>query len=725
MTSKINRAKRYARPNDWSLGRRKKRNPLSAILATETSPLPYDINKMALKNDRKALLLQRPLTKITETIRTLYQEKLAFIWNDSRDEQQQELISSTSDSIEAISEIEQEVNRYLGISAVSLGLAVAGSLFFPPLIALSILGIAYGSVPIWQDAYEQLRYRRQFGIAGLASIAAITLLLSGYYFASSLGYTLYYLSEKILIRTQDHSKKGMMSIFFDQPRFVWVQKDDTEIQVPFVSLETGDMVVVNAGEVIPIDGLITTGDASIDQRMLTGESQPVEKGIGEDVFASTIVLSGRIYIQVEKAGQDTVAAQIGHVLNNTLDFKSSIELKGQEIADKSALPTLALSILALPISGGVAALTILNACAGETLRLVAPIGVMNFLQMASLEGILIKDGRALELLSQIDTVVFDKTGTLTEEQPHVGMIHVCGDIDENLLLTYTAAAEYKQAHPIAKAIQQEAEERSLSLPAIEEAAYEIGYGLSVRINQKRVLVGSKRFMDMSNIVIPPEINEAQQNCNENGHSLVYVALDGALAGAVELHATIRPETKRIIHELRQRDIEIYIISGDHEKPTKKLAQTVGIEHYFAETLPENKADLIEQLQNQGKSVCFVGDGINDSIALKKANVSVSLRGASTIATDTAQIVLMDGTLNSLTQIFELATDLKKNMKGNIYATLLPGIVTIGGAFFLHFGVLSAIWLYNVGLLAGVANAMRPMLSYQREKAKDLPNNESE
>ena len=684
-------------------------------------PWSHGAKQLAKKNQRVESTSLAWTDKGKETVKKLQEGKLAVpsfvrtgFFSDARLEQQLELSSLADTSPNEISEVEQEVNRYLAISSISLALASAGTLFYPPLTFLSAVGIAYGSLPILRDAYNSLVQEKKFGIAGLASIAAITLLVGGYYFAASLGYTLYFLSEKLLIRTQDHSKKGMISIFFEQPRFVWVRKDGIELELPFEELKVDDIVVVNAGELIPIDGTITTGYASIDQRMLTGESQPAEKGVGDAVFASTIMLSGKIQIQVEKAGQDTVAAQIGHILNNTLDFKSSVELKGQEIADKSALPTVALALLALPVAGKVAALTILNACAGETIRLVAPIGLLNFLQMASDQGILIKDGRALELLNDVDTVVFDKTGTLTEEQPHVGAIHTCHGINENELLTLAAAAEYKQTHPIARAIQQEALQRELDLPKIEDATYEIGYGLNVVIEQKVVLVGSKRFMLMSEVAIPPEIDAIQQQCNEHGYSLVYVALDGQLAGAIELHATIRPEAKGIISELRQRGLEIYIISGDHEKPTKKLAQELDIEHYFAETLPENKAKLIEQLQNSGKAVCFVGDGINDSIALKTANVSVSLRGASTIATDTAQVILMDGNLKSLMNLFDIATDMQQNMKGNLAATIIPSVVTIGGAFFLHFGVLSAIWLYNVGLLAGVANAMRPMITYKRD-----------
>lgn len=682
-------------------------------------PWTYRAKQLAKKNKRvESTSLGWP-DKGKDTLKKLQEGKLALFFSDSRLEQQLELSSLAESHPNEISEVEQEVNRYLAISSISLGLASAGMLFYPPLAFLSAVGIAYGSLPILRDAYDSLVQEKKFGIAGLASMAAITLLATGYYFAASLGYTLYFLSEKLLIRTQDHSKKGMMSIFFEQPRFVWVKKDGVELQMPFEQLKVDDIVVVNAGELIPIDGIITEGNASIDQRMLTGESQPAEKGVGDAVFASTIVLSGQIEICVEKAGASTVAAQIGHILNNTLDFKSSVELKGQEIADKSALPTVALAILALPIAGKVAALAVLNACAGETIRLVAPIGLLNFLQIASDQGILIKDGRALELLNDVDTIVFDKTGTLTEEMPHVGAIHTCHALSEDELLTFAAAAEYKQTHPIARAIQQEALQRALDLPKIDDATYEIGYGLNVTIKEKVVLVGSKRFMVMSEITIPPEIDAIQQECNEHGYSLVYVALDGQLAGAIELHATIRPEAKQIISELRQRGLEIYIISGDHEKPTKKLAQELGIEHYFAETLPENKAQLIEELQKEGNAVCFVGDGINDSIALKKANVSVSLRGASTIATDTAQIILMDGSLKSLVQLFDIATEMEQNMKGNLLATIVPSVVTIGGAFFLHFGVLSAIWLYNVGLLAGVANAMRPMITYKRTQASDI------
>ncbi|OAD18912.1 heavy metal translocating P-type ATPase [Candidatus Thiomargarita nelsonii] len=479
----------------------------------------------------------------------------------------------------------------------------------------------------------------------------------------------------------------------------------------------GDIIVVNAGETIPVDGVISEGIASIDQHILTGESQPSEKGEGEQVFASTVLLSGKIHIKVEKAGKDTVAAQIGEILISTIDFKTSIQSRGQKIADNSVLPTMVTSVLALPVAGLTGTAAVLLSCIGDNVRIISPLSVLNFLRIASEQSILIKDGRALELLNHVDTVVFDKTGTLTQEQPHVGKIYTLQDYQENDLLKYAAAAEYKQKHPVAKAIIQAAHERELSLPDIEEAKYEVGYGIKVTISNQLILVGSVRFMEMEEIAIPEEIINIMSDCHDSGYSLVMVTIDNQLAGAIELHATIRPEAKSIIKGLRQRNMSLYIISGDHEKPTQRLAEELGIDNYFADTLPENKANLIQQLIDAGKVVCFVGDGINDSIALKKAHVSISLKGASTVATDTAQIVLMDASLKHLCQVFDLADDLDKNLNTGLITTIVPGLVSIGGVFLIHLGIIGSIVVFNTGLLVGVINSMWPLIEHHNKKSK--------
>jgi heavy metal translocating P-type ATPase len=623
--------------------------------------------------------------------------------SDLRTQQLQEFNSRVSDTSEA----KLEADHQLTISSIALILSGGGALFFSPL--------QIASIPVILLALKQYVIRanqaifkddKKIGIAAIDLLGTAGPFLMGYYFVASLAIHLSNFSRKLLLKTEDHSQKSLTTVFALKPNFVWVQRGEVEVKIPFNTLAIGDIVVVNAGQVIPIDGTVTDGIAYVDQRALTGESQPVEKTIGASVFDSTIVLEGNISIRVEKAGEDTVATQIGEILNHTADFKSQVKSRGQKIVEQGATPTLWLSIFSLPFLGPERAIAILNSAFGYHMRHAAPIAVLNYLRIASENGVLIKDGRSLELLSQVDTFVFDKTGTLTEEIPTVGQIVICGEMSENELLTYVAAAEYKQTHPIALAILQEAKNRALILPPIEAAKYEVGYGLKVEINHKLLHIGSSRFLAMEEISIPSNYAKSYA---EKEHSILYIAIDNRLAGTIELMPTIRSEVKPIISELKKRQMATYIISGDHEKPTQKLAQEVGIDHYFAETLPQNKAQLIEKLQNEGRSVCFVGDGINDAIALKKANVSVSLRGASTAATDSAAIIFMDSSLNQLIPLLNLATSLDANLKRGTVMTILPGVICVSGVLFLHFGIIASIILYYSSLAGSILNAFQPLI----------------
>ena len=604
---------------------------------------------------------------------------------------------------------DKEINHYLTISTTSLVLTTLGALAYSPLTLVSIPLLIYASGYLFSRTYDVITTEHKVSAALVDSIVIVGCMATGYYFATALLYTFYYYSRKLLRKTEDHSRKHLINIFGKQPRSVWIISDGVELEIPFNQLKINDIVVVNAGETMPIDGVIHSGIANIDQHILTGESQPIEKSIGETVFAGTVVLEGQIQIRVDKTGKETAAAQIGNILDKTADFKSSMQSYGERIIDKGALPTLAISAVTLPVLGTMSALATLNTGFGYHMRITAPLSMLNFLSIASKNGVLIKDGRSLELLSKVDTVVFDKTGTLTEEQPHVGKIHCCSDIEENELLTNAAAAEYKQTHPIALAILAEVKQRGLNVASVTQAKYEVGYGIKVCVETKVIRVGSLRFMEMEGISIPSEMNILQEEGMEQGHSLVFIALNDQLAGAIELYPTIRPEAKQVIAQLKRRGLSMYIISGDHEQPTRKLAQKLGIENYFAETLPEGKANLIAQLQQEGKVVCFVGDGINDSIALKKSQVSISLRGASTIATDTASIILMDSHLNQLDQLFAIEQEFKINMKNNLNLSIIPGFMCLGGVFFLHFGIVTTILLYDTSLLVGVWNAMSPSL----------------
>ena len=610
---------------------------------------------------------------------------------------------------------EPVINHYLAVTSTSFGFAVLGGLLYPPLQALCIAGLFYSTFPIWYTAYNAVFKERRFSMACVDSIMLPLGMFLGYAWAMSAGYMLYFVSEKLVYRAKNNSKQELVNLMGEQPRFVWVRSDDgSELQIAFELLSIGDIVIIEAGQTVTVDGNIVQGVATIDERMLTGESQPVEKQIGDRVMASTLILQGRIEVQVETAGTQTIAAQIGQVLAKTADFKTNVQLQGEGLGDKVALPMLALAGTALLTIGPAEGLAVIYTPLGGTLRLTSPLSVLGFLQQGIKQGILIKDGRALEMLREIDTVVFDKTGTLTEEQPNVGAIHVCGSLDKMGLLRLAAAAEQKQAHPIAQAILAAAEAHQLTLPLAEAAKIDLGFGLMRIIDGQSVQIGSQRFMQQTDVNIPQQIEDVQTMCSGAGFSLVYVAVEGILMGAIELHPTIRPEAPAMLDELRQRGLTTYIISGDREEPTRNLAEQLGIDHYFAETLPEDKANLIEQLQAQGKKVCFIGDGINDSIALKKANVPVSMSGATTVATDVAQVVLLDGTLKQFIPLLDLAAGLERNMQRNIVAASVPSAIVIGGAFLFHLGPLGAIIWYNVSLVTGVINASLPNIQNGRQ-----------
>ncbi|HAI70575.1 MAG TPA: heavy metal translocating P-type ATPase [Gammaproteobacteria bacterium] len=620
--------------------------------------------------------------------------------------------SQNMSSVNHINDAVIKARNKLNIFLVSLGLIISGYLIYSPLLLISIFPLLYLVMLRLKTAYTALFIEKRLCIDVVDALWIVGGLANGYYLWVMVGSGIYFISEKILAETEDSSRQNLINVFGEQPRFVWVLVNGVEIETPFEQLQVGDIIVVHASGIIPADGIIRQGIASIDQHRLTGEAQPAEKTVNDSVFASTLVLSGKLHIQVEKTGQETVAAQIGKILNEMSNFTLSLQTQGEKLTDKSTLPTLVLSGIALPLVGSNGALALLGNYPAANLRLLAPMTLLNFLKAASQRGILVKDGRSLELMSKIDTIVFDKTGTLTLEQPQLRKIHLCSLLSENELLSYAATAEYRQTHPVAQAILAAASERQLLLSVPQQAHYEVGYGIKVQLPGKLLRVGSDRFMKMEGISIPANIQAIHRHCHELGNSLIMIAIDDELAGAIELEASLRPEAQKVIEQLQQQGLALYIISGDQEGPTRKLADQLGIQNYFANTLPENKAQLIEKLQQQGKNVCFVGDGINDSIALTQADVSVSLSGASTIATDTAQIVLMDANLERLLDLLQITQALDENMKTNLTVSIIPGVIGIGSVFLFHLGVMTSMGLYALGLFTGVANTMRPMRLYQ-------------
>lgn len=599
--------------------------------------------------------------------------------------------------------------HYLKMSGLTLGLSMLTHLS-PAWIPITLIGFTYIAFPYLRVIEHSLLNKKKVDGYVLYGIADFMTLGLGRIATASLALGTVHAAHFVIANAEENSKQSLVDIFSQQPRTLWLLKDGVEIEVPLEQVTINDIVVVNTGEMVPVDGTVVAGVAAIDQHILTGEFQPAEKTLGDTVFASTLVLSGRIQVQVTQSGHDTTVAKITDLLNHAIDFKTNTQLQGEKWADSWNLPVLGLGFAALPFLGPTTTVVVLNGHIAQTIRIVAPLSTLNYLTIASHNGILIKDGRVLEDLPNVDVFLFDKTGTLTSEEPTVGRVLVYQpDYQESDILRLAAAAERKLAHPLARAIVNKAEELGLALPEIADAHFQIGYGISVRIDDNLIRVGSVRFMQQEGIALSENAAAEVQYAHDAGHSLIMVAQNQQLIGILEIHATVRPEVTQLLANLRQRGAKLLaIVSGDHQQPTKKLAERLGMDDYFYNVLPQNKADIVEQLQQRGHTVCFIGDGVNDTLAMKTANISISLSGATSIATDTAQIVLMDGSLRHLPDLLDIAAELKRNLNRGWLFNIVPGTLTIFGAFFWHFSIITAILLTQSGLALGVVNAILPL-----------------
>lgn len=655
------------------------------------------------------------------TVAVLQDIKTALMSTDNQNLQ----ISMDPELKSAIEERRKSEKNELRLSLAALSVTVSAA-FVPVLTGFGVAAILFLSREtfrlIWRD-FKRGHYL-SFYLVSLA--LTFGMIAGGHIILAATNSVMFGFFASLANKMEDNADDKLAGIFNQHPTQVWVLEDDLEIQIPFNDLKAGDRVRVNAGEVIAVDGVVQSGLGLVDQHILTGESQPVEKETGNDVFASTLLLSGNLIVQVSVSGKDTVAAKIGQVLDETKSYKDTLMLRGRAIGDRFIPVKLGLATIAFPFLGLNSALAIMWANLGQGVSITGPLTLMSYLQVLSRQQILIKDGRVFETLQDIDTIVFDKTGTLTEEQPTVGRVHHFNGFSEREILTFSAAAEHRQAHPIAKAIVARASNEQIDYPVLEESCYEVGYGIKVVIDDRVIRVGSWRFLEREGISMTAEIEVAVSEAAASGHSLVFVGIEDELAGILELEPTIRPEAYDVVSMLKKRNIEVCIISGDHEIPTRSLAEKLGIDLYFAQTLPENKARHVQELRDKGRFVCFVGDGVNDTIALKTAQVSISLKGASTAATDTAQIIFMDGTLQRLGQLFDLADEFTATMRRAITIGFTPGILTIGGVFFLQFGVLISLSVLYLNMCLGIGNIVWPIVKHQvgRETNK-LPHPEAD
>ncbi|HIF71872.1 MAG TPA: heavy metal translocating P-type ATPase [Dehalococcoidia bacterium] len=601
----------------------------------------------------------------------------------------------------------REKNQMLltNVSLISLATMVLRSV--APLAGYVGFGTyIYGMAHHLRDVKDELKNEGKLTAGGLFVLADGLALVTGSYVAVALSLFLQQSGKLGVMRSKDDSELVLDHLFRELPKTVWRVEGTLEREVPLDAVQRGDEIVLHSGAIVPVDGVIVAGIAGIDQQALTGESAIAEKGRGERVFANTRVCHGRVQVRAEFSGEDTVSHQIAQLLRSSANHKSTIQLKGERWADQLTTPMAISSLALLPLIGPVPTSVFINAHIGVRIRILAPMATLRCIAMASRQGVLVKDGRALETLVKVDTVLFDKTGTLTEDAPEVCRIVAVQGQDETAVLRYAAIAEQRLVHPIAQGILKKARESGLTLPRPEDSDYAIGYGIEVDCRGERIHVGSTRYFEEVGLPIPEALFDELATAAKAGQSGVLVAVAGQAIGLILMQARVRNEVREVVRQLRARGLcHLAIVSGDQAAATRQLAEALELDAWHAGVLPEEKAEIVERLQAEGKTVCFVGDGINDSIALRRADVAISIAGATDLAQDLAEIVLVDGSLRALDPLFEIARGLDGRLRQSLGLSLAAGGVNLLGAFVLHYGTLTSL-LVNTGF--GIYGASKVM-----------------
>ena len=448
---------------------------------------------------------------------------------------------------------------------------------------------------------------------------------------------------------------------------VWLVTDDTEVQVGTDTIKPGDRVRIHMGTVIPFDGIVTDGEATVNEASLTGESMPVAKHTESYVYAGTVLEEGELTIRVKETSGSTKFEKIVTMIEETEKLKSAVESKAEHLADRLVPYTLAGTALTYALTRNVTkALSILMVDFSCALTLAMPISVLAAIREANAHHITVKGGKFMEAVAEADTIVFDKTGTLTKAQPTVAdVVSFNGDSKEDLL-RLAACMEEHFPHSMAKAVMDAAKERGLTHEEMHsKVEYIVAHGISTTVNGRKAIIGSHHFVfEDEKCAIPTGKEEIFKNLPEE-YSHLYLGIEGELAAVICIEDPLRPEAPEVIKALRNAGFtQIVMMTGDSDRTAKAIAAKVGVDKYYSEVLPEDKAKFVEEAKAQGRKVLMVGDGINDSPALSAADVGIAISDGAELAREIADITIGADDLSVVVTLKEISNGLMDKIHKN-------------------------------------------------------------
>ena len=549
--------------------------------------------------------------------------------------------------------------------------------FDPAWVTVVISGIPLLYLAIWRIYHNP--GISKISSALLISIAMFAAIAIGDLFAAGEVAFIMAIGAILEEATTNRAKKGLKNLISLAPAKGRRLKDGTEEIIPAKEIRPGDVLRILPGETIPVDGRILSGETSVDQSIMTGESLPVDKGVGEDVFCGTLNRFGSIDISATKVGEDSSLQRLIRMVQDAENKQAPMQRLADRVASWLVPAALLIAVAAYIGTGNlVTAVTVLVVFCPCALVLATPTAIMAAIGQATRHGVIIKSGEALEKMGRVDTVAFDKTGTLTYGRLAVSdILPLDGSVDETALLSLAASAEARSEHPLGKAIVACA--KAAGAPIHPSAAFKMaaGKGIRAEVQGRRMLCGSEKFLKENGVSTDSTALSALERLREEGKASILVACEGRCIGVIALSDVLRPEAKEMVSRLAAMQTRTVLLTGDHEKAARYFAGQVGICDVRAELLPEEKVLSIEKLQRENHRVCMIGDGVNDAPALKTADVSVAMGSmGSDIAIDAADIALMSDDLSKIPYLKRLSNATVATIKASIALSMAINLAAI-------------------------------------------------
>lgn len=571
--------------------------------------------------------------------------------------------------------------------------------------------------PIAVSAFNAIRYKI-IGIDALVTLAVIGAIYIREFWEAAAVTFLFMLGNYLEAKALEKTRSAIKALLELAPDVARVVRNGVETEISPDEVIKGEIVIVKPGEKLPVDGIVTEGNAYVNQASITGESMPVSKEDGAGVFSGTILESGYLKIKAEKVGDDTTFARILEMVEEAQDKKAKTQKFLEVFAQyyTPAIVVLAVIVYILTKNLPLTLTLLVIACPGA-LVIATPVSVVAGIGNGARNGILIKGGEIIEKIGTVKLIAFDKTGTLTEGKPKVTNVKNYG-IETRELLQIAASAEMFSEHPLAKAIIDRAKvDADVELIEPDESEIITGQGLKARMADQVYIIGNKKILAEHGLDISPDMEEYINSEEAIGQTAVIVAdyKEKRIIGIISIADTIRPDAPKLINKLRASGVKrIVMLTGDNERAAKAIAEKIGLDGYYAELLPAGKVRILEELQSEYGTVAMVGDGVNDAPALASADLGIAIGGAGTdVAMETADLVLMSAEIIKLSYAIGLSRATVINIKQNIYFAVSVVILLLMGVLAKLVFLSSGMLIHILSVLAVIVNAMR-LIGYKEK-----------